>query len=173
MDHTYLEQCWWSWNGHSLESEEEDSSKDALCGGLCSDRTLPGEFPSRSETRSHCDLQVQQPARYLEWEVSRSQCHTRLAQHLLPQSGKPPVSLHLASSMSQPHAPTLLSWSLSRLARFIRALLAKVQGLLNMRKNFFPLRVTEPWPRLPREAVESPSLEIFKTRLDAVLCSLL
>jgi len=32
---------------------------------------------------------------------------------------------------------------------------------LNMRKNFFPLRVTEPWPRLPREAVESPSLEIF------------
>ena len=29
--------------------------------------------------------------------------------------------------------------------------------------------VTEPWPRLPREAVESPSLEIFKTRLDKVL----
>ena len=43
----------------------------------------------------------------------------------------------------------------------------------NMRKNFFPLRVTEPWPRLPREVVESPSLEIFKTRLDGVLCSLL
>ena len=44
---------------------------------------------------------------------------------------------------------------------------------LNMRKNFFPLRVTEPWPRLPTEAVESPSLEIFKTHLDKVLCSLL
>jgi len=44
---------------------------------------------------------------------------------------------------------------------------------LNMRKNFFPLRVTEPWPRLPRGAVESPSLEILKTCLDAVLCSLL
>ena len=42
---------------------------------------------------------------------------------------------------------------------------------LNPRKNFFPLRVTEPWPRLPREAVESPSLEIFQPRLDAVLCS--
>jgi len=44
---------------------------------------------------------------------------------------------------------------------------------LNMRKNFFPLRVMEPWPRLPREAVESPSLEIFQPRLDVVLCSLL
>jgi len=44
---------------------------------------------------------------------------------------------------------------------------------LKMRKNFFTLRVTQHWNRLPREAVESPSLEIFKTRLDAVLCSLL
>ena len=44
---------------------------------------------------------------------------------------------------------------------------------LNTRKNFFPLGVTEPWPRLPREVVESPSLEIFKPRLDKVLCSLL
>ena len=44
---------------------------------------------------------------------------------------------------------------------------------LNTRKHFFTLRVTEPWNRLPREVVASPSLEIFKTRLDKVLCSLL
>jgi len=44
---------------------------------------------------------------------------------------------------------------------------------LKRRKNFFPLRVPEPRPRLPREAVESPSLEIFQPRLDKVLYSLL
>jgi len=44
---------------------------------------------------------------------------------------------------------------------------------LNMRKNFFPLRVMEHWNRLPREVLDSPSLEIFMTHLDKVLCSLL
>ncbi|KGL75476.1 hypothetical protein N309_11187, partial [Tinamus guttatus] len=40
---------------------------------------------------------------------------------------------------------------------------------LHVRKNLSAVRVTEPWNRLPREAVESPSLEIFKTHLDATL----
>ncbi|GAB0179574.1 hypothetical protein GRJ2_000422700 [Grus japonensis] len=44
---------------------------------------------------------------------------------------------------------------------------------LNMRKNFFTVRVTEHWNRLPREVVGSPSLEIFKTHLDVILCNLL
>jgi len=44
---------------------------------------------------------------------------------------------------------------------------------LKTRKNFFTWRMTEHWNRLPSEAVDSLSLEIFKTCLDAVLCSLL
>jgi len=44
---------------------------------------------------------------------------------------------------------------------------------LNMRKNFFTLRVIEHWHRLPREVVESPSLEIIISRLDEVLYNLL
>ena len=43
----------------------------------------------------------------------------------------------------------------------------------SMRKNFFIVRVTEHWNRLPREVVETPPLEIFKTYLDAFLCDLL
>ncbi|KAK4832072.1 hypothetical protein QYF61_020628 [Mycteria americana] len=35
---------------------------------------------------------------------------------------------------------------------------------LNIREHFVTLRVTEHWHRLPREAVESPSLEIFRTQ---------
>jgi len=44
---------------------------------------------------------------------------------------------------------------------------------LNLRKNFFTLRVTEHWNKLPREVVDSPSLEKFKTHLENILCSLL
>ncbi|KFV83259.1 hypothetical protein N308_12957, partial [Struthio camelus australis] len=44
---------------------------------------------------------------------------------------------------------------------------------LNLRKNFFSVRVAEHWSRLPREVVESPSLEIFKTRLDVILGNVL
>jgi len=40
-------------------------------------------------------------------------------------------------------------------------------------EDLLTLSVMEPWNRLPREAVESPSLEILKTCLDKVLCSLL
>ena len=36
---------------------------------------------------------------------------------------------------------------------------------------FFPVRVAEPWNRLPRELVESP-LQMFKSCLDACLCNL-
>ncbi|KFV86242.1 hypothetical protein N308_16118, partial [Struthio camelus australis] len=44
---------------------------------------------------------------------------------------------------------------------------------LNLRRNFFTVRVTEHQHRLAREVVESPSLEIFKTRLDAILGNML
>ncbi|KFW09285.1 hypothetical protein N327_10340, partial [Fulmarus glacialis] len=42
---------------------------------------------------------------------------------------------------------------------------------LNIRKHFFTVRVTEHWHKLPRENVESPSMEILKSHLDVVLGS--
>ena len=43
---------------------------------------------------------------------------------------------------------------------------------LDVRKKFFTVRVVRHWHRLPREAVDAPSLEVFKARLDGALSNL-
>jgi len=43
---------------------------------------------------------------------------------------------------------------------------------LDIRKKFFTMRVVKHWNRLPREAVDAPSPEVFKARLDGALSNL-
>jgi len=43
---------------------------------------------------------------------------------------------------------------------------------LDISKKFFMMRVVRHWHRLPREAVDAPSLGVFKARLDGALSKL-
>ncbi|KFP50783.1 hypothetical protein N323_06778, partial [Cathartes aura] len=44
---------------------------------------------------------------------------------------------------------------------------------LDIRKNFFTMRVVSHCNRLPSEAVDAPSLKVFKVRLDRALSNLI
>ena len=40
---------------------------------------------------------------------------------------------------------------------------------MDIKRNFFAARAVRQWHRLPREVVESPSLEVFMSRVDVAL----
>jgi len=49
----------------------------------------------------------------------------------------------------------------------------RLQFRLDVRKEFFTQRAVRHWQRPPREVLDTPSLEVFKARLDGALDSLI
>ena len=66
----------------------------------------------------------------------------------------------------------LFTWSNSDTIKGNGFKLREGKFRLDARKKFFTQRVVMHWNRLSREAVDVPSLEVFKARLDAALGSL-
>ena len=51
--------------------------------------------------------------------------------------------------------------------------LKKGRFRLGIRKKYFTVKVLRQWNRLPREAVDAPSVEVFKARLNGASSNLL
>ncbi|KFU87956.1 hypothetical protein M959_05429, partial [Chaetura pelagica] len=62
----------------------------------------------------------------------------------------------------------LFTWACSDWTRGNSFKLEEGRFKLYIRKKSFSMRVLRHWHRLPREAVDAPSLEVFKVRLDGI-----
>ena len=74
-----------------------------------------------------------------------------------------------ACSLRRRESGTGRDWALLQAARSMGLDAGTQQARLDVRKKFFFERVIMQWHRLPREVVESPSLEMYKKLVDVAL----
>lgn len=51
----------------------------------------------------------------------------------------------------------------------LKELTCLCMAVLDIRGSLFPMKTVKRWKRLPKEVVQSPTLEVFKTQLDEAL----
>ena len=85
---------------------------------------------------------------------------------------KPIVGLRYPNPLPQfprLNSPEVWRQSTARLCGSLSSSIVIRRDISNIRKKFFTQRVVAHWNRLPKEAVDAPSLEAFKARLDVTL----
>jgi len=85
---------------------------------------------------------------------------------------RPYISLPVAEGACKEAEEGLITRACSDRTRGNRFKLKEGRFRLDIRKKFFVMRVVKQWNRLPREAVDAPSLAVFKARLDGALSNL-
>jgi len=89
---------------------------------------------------------------------------------LQPETPQAGLSTHMHTNM---HAHSFTHMSIyiyiSLYSHVLSLPGSKNAFLLILQSTLFAVRVTEHWRRLPREALQSPCLEILKSHLDMVL----
>jgi len=109
-------------------------------------------------------------------ELEHLCCEERLRElglfSLEKAAGRPYCGLPVPEGAYRKDGQNLFSRACCEKARSNSFKLKESRFRLDIRKKLFIVRVVKPWPRLPREVVNAPSLETFQARLDGALSTL-